>query len=102
MIALHALKGAEKSRPLLGVALLAQTGEADPQNQGQLSGKPCAAVHALLIIVLCVFCQLSGLHKIVCVQRLTGGGCGVWTIVDWFLIMGATRRKNYEVLVTYF
>lgn len=35
-------------------------------------------------------------------KLLTGGGCGVWTIVDWFLIMGATRRKNYEVLVTYF
>ena len=32
-------------------------------------------------------------------KLLTGGGCGVWTIVDWFLIMGATKQKNYEKLV---
>lgn len=28
-------------------------------------------------------------------KLLTCGGIGVWTIVDWFLIMGATREKNY-------
>lgn len=32
-------------------------------------------------------------------KLLTGGGCGIWTIVDWFLIMEATRRKNYEKLL---
>ncbi len=31
-------------------------------------------------------------------KLLTGGGCGVWTIIDWFLIMGATKRKNTELL----
>lgn len=34
-------------------------------------------------------------------KLLTGGGCGIWVIVDWFLIMGATRRKNYEKLMPY-
>lgn len=29
---------------------------------------------------------------------LTGGGCGVWTIIDWFIIMDAARKKNYEML----
>ncbi|MGN0206396.1 MAG: TM2 domain-containing protein [Muribaculaceae bacterium] len=32
-------------------------------------------------------------------KLLTGGGCGVWTIVDWFLIMDATREKNFQQLI---
>jgi len=31
-------------------------------------------------------------------KLLTCGGFGVWTIVDWFMIMGATREKNMEKL----
>jgi TM2 domain-containing membrane protein YozV len=31
-------------------------------------------------------------------KLLTCGGFGVWAIVDWFLIMGATREKNLEKL----
>jgi TM2 domain-containing membrane protein YozV len=27
-------------------------------------------------------------------KLLTCGGLGVWAIIDWFLIMGATREKN--------
>ena len=29
-------------------------------------------------------------------KLLTCGGFGVWGIIDWFLIMGATREKNME------
>lgn len=29
-------------------------------------------------------------------KLITGGGCGVWWLVDLFLIMGVARRKNYE------
>lgn len=29
-------------------------------------------------------------------KLLTCGGLGVWAIVDWFLIQGATREKNLE------
>lgn len=31
-------------------------------------------------------------------KLLTAGGCGIWAIIDWFLIMGATREKNMEKL----
>ncbi len=31
-------------------------------------------------------------------KLLTCGGFGIWAIVDWFLIMGATREKNLEKL----
>ena len=30
-------------------------------------------------------------------KLLTCGGIGIWTIIDWFLIMGATREKNMEM-----
>jgi len=31
-------------------------------------------------------------------KLLTCGGLGIWTLVDWFLIMSATRDKNLEKL----
>lgn len=27
-------------------------------------------------------------------KLLTCGGMGIWAIIDWFMIMGATREKN--------
>lgn len=33
-------------------------------------------------------------------KLLTCGGFGIWSIIDWFLIMGATREKNLQKLQT--
>lgn len=33
-------------------------------------------------------------------KLLTGGGCGIWAIVDWFLIQNAAKRKNLEKFIT--
>ena len=32
-------------------------------------------------------------------KLLTGGGCGIWWLIDIFLIMDATRQKNLEMLM---
>lgn len=32
-------------------------------------------------------------------KLITCGGCGVWTIVDYFLIMDATKEKNFKTLM---
>ncbi|MBQ7663914.1 MAG: TM2 domain-containing protein [Bacteroidaceae bacterium] len=29
-------------------------------------------------------------------KLLTAGGCGIWAIIDWFLIQDATREKNFQ------
>ncbi|GAB1447228.1 MAG: TM2 domain-containing protein [Bacteroidetes bacterium] len=34
-------------------------------------------------------------------KLLTCGGLGIWSIVDWFMIMGATREKNFQKLQEY-
>lgn len=31
-------------------------------------------------------------------KLLTCGGLGIWTLVDFFLIIGATKEKNYALL----
>ncbi|WP_224484840.1 TM2 domain-containing protein [Robertkochia aurantiaca] len=31
-------------------------------------------------------------------KLLTCGGLGIWAIIDWFMIMGATRERNMEKL----
>ena len=35
-------------------------------------------------------------------KLLTCGGLGIWSIVDWFMIMGRTREKNLQKLQAIF
>ena len=34
-------------------------------------------------------------------KLLTLGGCGIWAIIDWFMIQDATRQKNFDQLSQY-
>ena len=47
----------------------------------------------LLLIVSILGDTTMGVLKLI-----TGGGCGIWAIVDLFLIMGLTRKKNFFTL----
>lgn len=60
---------------------------------------------ALMLAVLPSWCGIAGIGRFYIGdtgqgigQLLTCGGCGIWAIIDWFLIMGATREKNMEKL----
>ena len=33
------------------------------------------------------------------VKLLTFGGCGIWTIIDWFLVMNKTREFNQKLVL---
>jgi hypothetical protein len=33
------------------------------------------------------------------VKLLTFGGCGIWTIIDWFLIQQKTRETNFNEIM---
>ncbi len=35
------------------------------------------------------------------IKLLTCGGCGIWTLIDWFTVMGATREENAKKLQNY-
>lgn len=33
-------------------------------------------------------------------KLLTLGGCGIWTIIDWFTVMNRTKEKNFQVFLS--
>lgn len=54
-------------------------------------------------IVLSLFLGFLGIDRFYIGNILLGilklitlGGFGIWTIIDWFLIMGATRKSNLK------
>ena len=56
-----------------------------------------------LLLSFLVFFGFSGVDRIFIgdigwgiAKFLTGGGCGIWAIIDFFLIMDATKKKNFE------
>lgn len=32
-------------------------------------------------------------------KLLTGGGCGIWTIIDWFTIQDKTKDYNFQLFM---
>ena len=57
----------------------------------------------IVAIVLSLFLGFLGIDRFYIgnvllgiLKLLTFGGLGIWTIIDWFLIMGATRKVNQK------
>jgi len=58
-----------------------------------------------MILIVSIFAGQFGIDRFLIgdtglgiIKLITCGGLGVWTIVDWFLIMGAAKEKNTEQL----
>ena len=63
----------------------------------------------MMITIISVFVGSLGVDRFMIgdiglgvAKLLTAGGCGVWSIIDWFIIGGKTKQKNlaevYKVL----
>jgi len=55
-------------------------------------------------LALSLFLGMLGIDRMYLGQILIGilklitcGGFGIWTFIDWFLIMGAARSKNIDI-----
>lgn len=58
-----------------------------------------------MMIVISIFLGTLGIDRFILGQiglgigkLLTAGGCGIWTIIDWFLITDATKQENAKKL----
>ena len=67
----------------------------------QLAGRE---KNPVLALVLSLFVGMLGIDRFYTgnvvlglLKLFTLGGFYIWTIIDWFLIMGAARKKNLEI-----
>ena len=60
----------------------------------------------VILLVVSIFLGYLGIDRFLLgdismgiLKLLTGGCCGVLTIIDWITIMGKTKEKNFEDLM---
>jgi TM2 domain-containing membrane protein YozV len=66
--------------------------------QSQKKDRTVALVLSLFLGTLGIDRFFTGQTGLGVAKLLTLGGCGLWTIIDWFLIMGAVDQYNRGVL----
>jgi TM2 domain-containing membrane protein YozV len=66
--------------------------------QGQKKNRTTALVLSLLWGILGVDRFYLGQTGLGVLKLVTGGGCGFWAVVDWFIIMSAADTHNRNVL----
>ena len=67
----------------------------------QMSDPTIAIVLSILLGVLGIDRFYAGETGLGVGKLLTFGGCGIWWLIDIFLILDATKRKNFETLSYY-
>ena len=62
----------------------------------------------ILLLIISILLGTFGIDRFLIGQMglgilklITLGGGGIWTVIDWFLIMDATKKENFRKLVTF-
>jgi TM2 domain-containing membrane protein YozV len=69
----------------------------DVQLAGREKSPTVALVLSLFIGTLGIDRFYLGSILLGILKLVTLGGFGIWAFIDWFLIMGAARKKNVEI-----
>jgi TM2 domain-containing membrane protein YozV len=63
----------------------------------QLKDPTISLIISILVGALGIDRFLIGDTGLGIAKLFTCGGLGIWALVDWFLIMGRTKEKNFEM-----
>lgn len=62
----------------------------------------------LIVLIISIFLGHFGVDRFMLndntlgvLKLLTCGGCGVWTVIDWILIMNKTREHNFNKIMSF-
>lgn len=60
----------------------------------------------IVLLIVSIFLGYLGVDRFLLgdvtmglLKLLTCGGCGIWTIIDWILIMDKTKRRNFNKVI---
>jgi TM2 domain-containing membrane protein YozV len=61
-----------------------------------------------IMLIISIFLGCVGIDRILLGQAglgvlklITLGGCGIWTIIDWFTVYDATKNWNFKTLQSF-
>jgi TM2 domain-containing membrane protein YozV len=61
-----------------------------------------------IMLIISIFLGCFGIDRILLGQAglgvlklITLGGCGIWTIIDWFTVYDATKDRNFKTLQSF-
>ena len=62
----------------------------------------------MIILLVSIFVGQLGIDRFLVgdtglgvLKLITCGGLGIWTLIDWFIIMDRSRQYNYELFMGY-
>ena len=62
----------------------------------------------IILLIISIFLGSFGIDRFMLnntslgvLKLITCGGCGIWTLIDWILIMDKTKEYNFNKLMTF-